>query len=412
MKYMIALFTILSQEAIYAKNLSFSDALKDIEKRSTSILTIKKQVEAADHQYLSSKLNFMPDLSLGYSNNETFKKSSKSDSLYLKTSINLFKGGSDLSNLRASFFNLSAKKSELGQEFLTSESEGSVIMINFIQKSMNYKIFLQFKKIKEKSLNITKERFRKGLTSKQEVLKSKVDLGIARARLRSSKIELSSSRSKLKEVLGHYDIEKSWPFIEKLKSLKLNKISEAYLNQDLRPDLNKVMNQINRESHNLSQIKRSFLPKVDFSYTLSENSFNRFNSSERTSLLTISLPLFSKWKTYSSIKVAQANLFAAKYNYKDKKRIAESEWVSLKENLIENIQTALEREENLALSKELYEDNFKRFQSGRVTVNDLQLDQNRLLESESQSSTGWAQAHLAYLHFCHAQGASIVSCKI
>ena len=170
--------------------------------------------------------------------------------------------------------------------------------------------------------------------------------------------------------------------------------------------------QMMRDQNNLKSVKRSFLPKIDFFYTMSANTSNSVESDTRTSLLTISIPLFSNWQTYSSYKTAQTTFSSSNYNYKSKMRSAEAEWDALKQNLADSIHTAREREANVKISRSLYRDNFKRFRAGKASVNDLQLDQARLLQAESQQSSGWAAVHLAFLNYCHAKGISIVSCDV
>jgi outer membrane protein TolC len=194
--------------------------------------------------------------------------------------------------------------------------------------------------------------------------------------------------------------------------MNLRQLRNAELNMDNKPDLVEAKFQMMRDENSLVSTKRAFLPKIDFSYTISTNTSNSIESDNKTSLLTISIPLFSNWRTYSTYKNAQSISMSSKYNFKEKLRKAESNWQALKLNLADQVQTALEREANVKLSRSLYRDNFKRFKSGRVTVNDLQQDQNRLLQAESQASSGWASAHLAFLNFCHAKGVSVVDCDV
>ncbi len=48
-----------------------------------------------------------------------------------------------------------------------------------------------------------------------------------------------------------------------------------------------------------------------------------------------------------------------------------------------------------------------RFRLGRTTVNDLALDQNRLLQAELLSVEGWENAHLSFVRLCHALGSHV-----
>jgi outer membrane protein TolC len=411
MKYFLIFFMIFFHYQAFAR-LDFIQALSEIRKRSTDLPPVQAQVEAAEHFQLSKKLKFAPSLTAGYSKSEQMNYSSNTDALFLKSSLNIFNGGSDYADYQAGSFNLFASKAKQSGEVLAVENKATVAIVDYLQKSLNKNIFLGFKRSKRKSLKSIRIRFKRGLTSKQEVLKARVDLGIANARFKSVKISTALSRARLSTLLGHSNLKISWPLKNRLRKIDLKKLRQAEQTLDQRPDLMEAKFKMLRDENTLNSVKRSFLPKVDFSYTISSNTSSNIESDSRISLLTISIPLFSNWTSYSSFKSAQATSSNSKYNFKAKIRSAESEWESLKQNLSDNIQTALEREINVKLSRSLYKDNFKRFKSGRATVNDLQLDQNRLLESESQQSSGWASAHLAFLNFCHAKGSSILHCDI
>lgn len=403
-------FTLLFPGMAHGKDISFEEALGVIKNRSTDLPPAKDSLSAAESQHFARQMAFLPSLSAGYTKGEDLDTNVASDSVFLKANLNLFKGMSDVSNLRASKFNLFASRAQFDQEHLNVEAKATKAIVDYLQKSINQSIFTSFQQSKRKSLKTTQTRFKRGLTSRQEVMKAQVDLGIAKARVKSANINRSNSRATLITYLGHAKIKQSWPFKRKLKGLNLRNISSMKVNQDKIPELAKAKFQMMREEKNLLSSKQAFIPRLDFSYTMGSNTVNNTDSTERVSLLTLTIPLFSNWQTYSNYKTAQATLTSTKYQFESKKRDLESNWEAVKNNLVESIKTALEREQNLSLSRSLYQVNFKRFRSGKATVNDLQLDQNRLLDAESQASSGWAEAHLAYLDFCHTQGKSILDC--
>ena len=59
---------------------------------------------------------------------------------------------------------------------------------------------------------------------------------------------------------------------------------------------------------------------------------------------------------------------------------------------------------------ELYEDNIKRFRAGRISANDLILDQNRVFDSELLAIEGWGDLHLNLSKFCHSIGMLVSEC--
>ena len=410
MKYILILFTFCLSSLLFGSELSFEKAIVEIKLRSTDLPVSKADLEAADHKHLASRLSFLPALAVGYTKGKTYESPSQSDSLFIKASMNLFNGGSDYSKLKANSYNLLAKKEKLKSDELLVEKKATQAIVDVLIKSFNKHIYLQFKSAKEQSLKTTQLKFKRGLIPKQEVLKSQVDLSLAKASFKTKKIEEAKAKATLQTLLGHSNIKPDWPLREKLKQLNLITLKQEIFSSEKRPDLTEAGFNLSRDQHFLKSSKRAFLPKLDLSYKLSKDSLNSLETDERTLLFTLSLPLFSNWQTYSSFKSTQAVLLSTQYKYEFLKRDANGKWESIKESLAESIHTALEREQNLKISRQLYRDNFKRFKAGKVSVNDLQLDQNRLLDSESQAAAGWASAHLAYLDYCHSKGYSVLNC--
>ena len=164
-----------------------------------------------------------------------------------------------------------------------------------------------------------------------------------------------------------------------------------------------------REANAKSAV-RSFFPTVDFSYTWSEADYSNVNTNERTSLLSVTIPIFEGWKDVSNYETQKALSEQARYRLVRIERDAQSEWKTKEINFDISVQTAKDRQTNLKLSRRVYRSTAKRFNKGRVSVNELTQDQNRLLESENFAAQGWGQAHLALVELCHAQGQNITRC--
>ena len=151
-KLLLTTFLLLNSSLAHGKTLNFNDALKEIRLRSTDLPPAQANVEAAEHDHLSKQLTFLPSLSAGYSKGENLETSVSTDSLFIKAHMNLFNGLKDISQLNASKFNLFATKAILDQETLSVESKATRAIVDFLQKSMDQKIFIGLKKSKEKSL--------------------------------------------------------------------------------------------------------------------------------------------------------------------------------------------------------------------------------------------------------------------
>ena len=131
---------------------------------------------------------------------------------------------------------------------------------------------------------------------------------------------------------------------------------------------------------------------------------------EFSSLLTFSVPLFEGFRQYSTYKSSQAIKVSDEYRFLDFKRTAKAQATFSKSQYDIALKTAMRRERNLKLARKLYKQNFKRFKKGRSTVNDLLLDQSRLLDSENLAVDGWLTAHQRFYQYCHTLGQSINQC--
>ncbi|MCO4794177.1 MAG: TolC family protein [Bacteriovoracaceae bacterium] len=411
MKFIILTMLLVWTNPAHAK-LNFSEAIDGIFERSPEIPSSQANLEYSEAALLSQKLQLLPSVSAGWSKTETFESVSERSGNFIKTNFNLFKGGSHYSTWKSSEHNSLSAKAGVDQTILGVEYSAVTTILNFIQKAKDKKIFQKLLKINRDSLRTTKRRYKRGLISQQEVIRARVDLGLAKARLKAARIDLNNSMAKLDSLLGHTDINISWPLAKDLLSLRTKKLKNLEFEAGNRPDIKQARMNVIRDTHTVSAAKRSFLPRVDFSYTISNDDINGTDYSEQTSLLSISIPLFDGWKTVSSIKQTQSTLASSQKTLTQRERNAKSDWEKSKKNLVESLETAKERNSNMKLSRKLYKSNFKRFQQGRSSVNDLQVDQNRFLDSESQANLGWLQAHLAWLDFCHTMGKRISNCNL
>lgn len=408
-KHFAWLFFLFSGTA--QASLNFEQALNKILKREVTVPTQESQVDASSALYWSKGASFLPTLTSGYTKSKTYTNISESNTKFFKGSVNLFKGGSDWANLQSSKNNLSLEEQKLKQVQLVAERNAVSKLVSSILNGRQVKIQKKLLALKKESLKITKHRYRKGLTPRQEVTKSEVDLGNGQARLIDAEILNENAAENLRALLGENKIKNIWPWKKTLNKLKKDDLYNRTLKTSKRPDFQKAKFEFNRDEQSLSASKRSLSPTLDFSMTWSKTDYGTSESSERTGLLTLSFPLFEGLSDYANIKSRRANLERSRNSFVQLKRDIESEWNELKRNLARKVQTANQRERNLNLSRRLYRKNLKRFRQGRVSVNDFQIDQNRLLDSETLANRGWSDVHLAWVDFCHAQGLELSRCE-
>lgn len=400
---------LLLASPAFAGQLSFEQALDEIIKRDTSIPQEQALLEASKSNSRSKMLSFLPDLSAGFSRTKTYEVESEVDRFNLTASVNLFRFGADYAAYDASQKELDSRRYSLKTAQLKAEKQAVEVLVSNILTSREVEILEKILDAKKASLRTTQARYKRGLTPSAEVDKARVELNNARARLNNSLLRLDTAKGNLVALLGHDNVQLEWPWLKTLNKRNHDSLKNHF-DVSKRPDFQTANLNLAYREANAKAAVRSFFPTVDFSYTWSETDYQTANLNERTSLLSVTIPLFEGWRDVSTYETQKALSEQARYQMVRIERNAKSEWNTKTINFDISVQTAKDRETNLALSRKVYRSTAQRFNKGRVTVNELTQDQNRLLESENLAAQGWGQAHLSLVDLCHAQGKSLQTC--
>jgi outer membrane protein TolC len=146
------------------------------------------------------------------------------------------------------------------------------------------------------------------------------------------------------------------------------------------------------------------LPSVDLSGSYGNFDLDQGPRHDWATTLTLTIPLFEKFQGWSGYKVAALAETESEISRESIQRDAPAEFESLKRSFIAARESALLREKTALMSENLFSDALKRFQLGRSTVNDLAIEQKRLLDSQLLEVQGWADAHRDLARVCHALG--------
>lgn len=406
MKY-LCLF-LISFSAV-AANLNFEQALEEMVRRDTNIPQEQALLNASKSNVRSKALSFLPDLTAGLSRRKTYEIESKIDSLDITASVNLFRFGADSAAYDAANKQSDYQRSSVKEAKLLAERLATKVLVNNILRAKQVQILEKILEAKKSSLKTARARYRKGLTPSAEVDKARVELNNAKARLNNSLLLFDTAKGNLVALLGHDKFDVKWPWLKLLNEKNHSKYKGIF---DIaqRPDYQKANFNLAFREANAKSAARAFFPTVNFSYTWSDSDYQTVKVNERTSLLSVTIPIFEGWRDVSTYESQKALSEQARYRLVRLERDAKSEWKTKEINFDISVQTARDRETNLGLSRRVYRSTAKRFNKGRVTVNELTQDQNRLLESENLAAQGWGQAHLSLVELCHAQGETIFRC--
>ena len=423
-KIIIALF--FTSSALTA-TLDFNEVIDLIKERDTDLYARRFDLKAAKSERTSGRLGFLPTLNLGHEINRAYKTDQESNRSFLSAGLNIFNGGRDYYQLTSTSLNLSRAQENLLDTEIKTEREAVDNLVEYIQQTRAHEITMRQMTLAQDIYRAVSKRFDQGLGPRQERDKAQVDALNAEAQVTQAQITKTRARGNILQLLdiekeGHkkedYSITTQWPWNKRIKTIKIKSLKEAQYLAMLRPRTKALKFDYDREIENSKGNRSLFIPQIDLTYTWSRQEITKninpflvgFNQSDQTALLSFSFPLFNQYKDVATYKRQKAQLANSHALLVEAKREDYSQWISIKERLINALITVRSRLKTLELGKRIYQTSYKRFRAGRATVNDLAIDQNRLFQSENLANEGLAQFHLLMTEFCHQQGKLIRNC--
>lgn len=387
-----------------SRKLKFAEALRRMEERSTELETQRIQIKKYEAEHLASRAHFFPSLEAQLSDLQVTRPGfSRTQAGMLVGRVNLFRSGADLASFRSSQLTVSREKELLKQSELDAEQKNVNLLIEYFQSAFQMKLAENILKLSEEIDTIEEARYRRGLIPLQESQRSKVEKSNALARLSDAKSALEEIKARLDGELGVDEVELVWPWKDILTSIALDGFSAKKLNLSLSPVWRATEVLVEREEELLKSKFRYFLPSIDLTMGYGYPDYDRSRDLHSETTLAVTIPLFDLGKHAGYQLQLQEKSLALVTREKVKRNI-QVELEKTQTNLIEAIKSAREREESLQLAKNLHQDNRRRLQAGRSSMNDILVDQNRLIEAERLAIDGWLKSHLLYSKFCHLRG--------
>ncbi len=405
---------LFSNHALADKSLSFLQAVDLIIERNTDLSIRKSQLRGVEYGNIGSRTALLPSVSIAYTENTTKFDSvsgkSNSQRMGLDANWNLFRFGADASAWKADISEEKKFESLVEDSHLSAQKAAVSAIANYIGQSSQVDVANKIYKLNLDSHKIVKARFNKGLLSQQEVDKVFIDVQNAKARWQDARISLGNTRANLMALLGHTNIRLQWPWMERFsrKNQKDQSITTGFAIQNI-PSWNAAQSDLDSNNHSVSSNFRKFFPSVDVNGAYNFGGTNS-TTTEYFASLTISLPIFDRLSRYSTYKAQVESRTQAELNLEATRRNVDSEWTAAKNEFEISRTTAIAREEALSIARRIYRANERRFRGGRISANDLSLDQERLFRAEQNAVVGWTSLHIAITRLCHAKGLRLRQC--
>ncbi|MFA6236042.1 MAG: TolC family protein [Bacteriovorax sp.] len=389
----------------HAAPVVFFDDLQNFKSKNLNLQTEHLRLEASSDFLLSKKLFWTPRIDVSLQKTQTRLNSEEitnSDSINADLNLNLFRGGSDWNLYKDAKAQNNAQELQVLNESLRVEIKASDLIFKSLYLIESKRIEEQLLKLKEESLKIVTDRYRQGKLPLQEVTKSEVDLIQQKNKLRSANLDYIENKSQISSLFINEIKTSAWPFDES---------SRTALPESSNLPLIEQQYWLGQSRHEAWKAARGeYFPSLDLQIQHQESPVKNRKDKQWTGLLVLSFPLWSGLETYSKVSSAYADYVGALNTYKDTEQSLREKNKFLKQK-IEIVRLNLsESKKNLETSKKLYQDILRSFRLGRISTNDLILEQNRLLESENALALSQLNFHQSLIETCALAGLKSSDC--
>lgn len=398
-----------------AKKVSFAEALKTALERSEDVQSKQSELRASRALLTQAQLRFLPDLAVTGSQMEAgsdLQSRAVTRTLGVQSNLNLFRFGADSSNLQAAESASEAASWDLRSSTLSFEEKVATKILDVVARQQETEIRRKLSAAQAQYARVADQRFGKGILPRQELDKVTIDSRIAEARLRDAELAADQALENLRVDVGDVRIAAEWPWIESFQKKALK--PSRFQSQD-HPQW-KYLKSRAAAADSLARARQSEIwPSLDLALAYQKQQVPATSDAwqpQWAGTLTLTIPLFSRWENRTAAKVAREVQVRADLATQRAERELEAQWKVAERDFRGQLESAIEREQTLRISRRLYEDNFRRFQAGRSSANDLFNDQDRLYQTELLAIQGWYSVHVSYVKLCHSLGSLVAECRL
>lgn len=394
----------------HALGASFDEKLDTLLSHDVKLTQEREYIEYYQALKYTGYSRFLPSLSLNSA--QTNQRLETGEDIERRRnsvdlSLDILSFGQDYYLALQSQKRLQAQKNKFEAQLLASQTSLAELLFNYIEKRKAIEIRQEIIALKTRSLTIAKKRYDDGKLALQEVQKVQIDLNNTQALLEADRIELRRFVSTLSYYGPVEDLEVQWPWQEKI--LQIESIAKSEFEITSHPTYQ--VDQLTLES--LKMQKKSsisaMLGRLNITYSKGEVEFldRDFDYTDESVILSFNIPLFNNFQHFADYKKAVADQYVGAAQFKNTQRFLKTSLEASSANLQSALATYKLRMQTLELSTQLFNHTLRQFQNGRISVNDLILDQDRLLQTQLLANSGAATLHNAVANFCSAVGKSI-----
>jgi outer membrane protein TolC len=403
-------FTIICSSLVVSANTELNQYLEKAQQQHPEYGKLEIEYNASKRFLAQKKRSFYPRIDL-YSTwdniqtyQESFPKDQYSQQIGARLSYNLFNNFSDYYHLKFGQAIHQFNKSNILKKKLAIEKNILAVLLSRFQARAELEFLSEMLASQRDLLKKSKNRFSAGLLSKNDLDRIEIDLLQTEAQYEQKKIDLiqtkkSSYQIESAHTLGH------WPWIKSLVTIK-NQLKKLI---DNRPplDLQIARTISNRQTFESKYLKYTDWLSIDANLSRFHFRNNLIDDWGWSVGLNFTFNLFGNDPWTSRRQLAQSKYqYALKQLNFENKRAQNNyklDWRALE---LEIKQFEL-TQRSKALSNRGYENSLKRYRQGKVSINELYLEQNRQLNSGLNFIKQAYHLHLAIIDYCHQYGQSV-----
>jgi outer membrane protein TolC len=246
------------------------------------------------------------------------------------------------------------------------------------------------------------DRYHQGKLPLQEVTKSEVDFIQQKSKVRNASLDLQENKSQINSSFIDNVKTSQWPFDEKCspklpENLNIPQVEQKYWISKSREETWKAT-------------KGLHWPSLDLDLQRIASPIKTRTASEWVGLISLSFPIWNQYETSAKVSSAYADYMISLNEYKITDQNLREKSLFLKSKIAISRLNLTESKTNLEKSRKLYQDILNSFRLGRISTNDLFLEQNRLLESENALAFNLLTFHQSLIETCALAGMNAREC--
>lgn len=387
-----------------AQTLSLKDALKLVPKHPKQY-TSSLDTESAQITRTKSYLKLSPSLSGSWKKSSATTVEDLNNPIWsVSAELNLFNSFGDFSNIRAKSYLLSATEASEAWSLNQNELSLAEVYLKCLYAQNSEAAALEAYKIAAQIADIEKSRFNKGIKSRDDYLKLKVDAENRRIIYLTEATNKENCYNDLNYWVGTFS---------SLSDPKLNPKEPSMKNSlpATHPRLLTAKKLVDAKKTTANAFLSSNLPRLDLSVTRSYNEVATTTlpaeTYSNTIFLTASWNLFDSGQTLSDIRLSNVDVEKSEVSLKETERDLTREITTQAKNLSQYLSQYKIAEENLRDIQITFKTSLARFRAGAISANEVALDQARVVAATSSVYNSWLQMNLSYLRYQSSLGNNV-----